>query len=196
MARVFKLKTPLKEDDIEKLCTGDIVYIDGVIVTARDQAHKRICSMLDKKEKPPIELEGGVIYHCGPVVSRRGSEWIVVAAGPTTSYRMESYEHRVICELGVKAVIGKGGMGEKTRRACRECKAVYLTYTGGAAVLAADKIKRVVKVEWLDLGVPEALWVFEVSDFGPLIVTIDSRGEDLIERVISNARVKLSELLP
>ncbi|OYT40486.1 MAG: fumarate hydratase [Desulfurococcales archaeon ex4484_58] len=191
----YNLKTPISREEIEKLRVRDIVYVTGTIVTARDAAHRRMLEYVDKEKSLPINLEGGVIYHCGPVVKKKNNEWEVIAAGPTTSARMELYEHLVIEKLGVRIIIGKGGMGSKTAEACKKYKAVYTIFTGGAGALAANAIKRVAKVEWLDLGIPEALWVFEVENFGPLLVAIDSTGRNLIQETMENALKKKDEIL-
>jgi len=191
----YKLKTPLSEEDVRKLRAGDIVYLTGVIYTARDAAHRRIMEYLKEGKPLPFDLRNGAIYHCGPVVAKKDGQWIVVAGGPTTSTRMELYEYDVIEKLGVRMVIGKGGMGKKTAEACVKYGAVYVTYTGGAAVLAAQSIKRVIDVHWLDLGIPEAVWVLEVENFGPLVVAIDSTGRNLIEEVVEKSVKKKEELL-
>jgi len=184
----YHLKTPIKEEEIRKLRVDDIVYLSGTIVTARDTAHRRILEYYEQGKPIPIDLRGGVIYHCGPVVLKRDDEWVVIAAGPTTSTRMELYEASIIEKFGIRMIIGKGGMGVRTAEACRRYGAVYTVFTGGAAVLAARAIKRVLGVEWLDLGVPEALWILEVEEFGPLLVVIDSTGRNLIEEIIREAR--------
>jgi len=191
----YYLKTPISEEDIRKLRAGDIVYVSGIMVTARDAAHRRMLEYLKEGKPLPVDLRGGVLYHCGPVVRKKNGEWEVIAAGPTTSARMELYEATVIEKFGVRIVVGKGGMGSKTAEACKKYGAVYTIFTGGAAVLAANAIKRVIKVEWLDLGIPEALWVFEVENFGPLLVTIDSTGKNLIEEVIEGALKKRDAIL-
>ncbi len=132
-------------------------------------------------------FDGLPLYHCGPLVKRTNNEWTVLAAGPTTSMRMEAFEDEVIKNFGVRLVIGKGGMGEKTSMAMKEHGAVYGAFTGGAAVLASRLIKKVKNVEWLDLGVPEAVWTFEVDKFGPLIVCMDSHGNNLYFKVRTEA---------
>lgn len=180
---VYHLKTPISEEDVRKLKVNDTIYITGTIVTARDQAHKRILDYLKEGKALPINLEGLAIFHCGPVVKREGDRWIVVAAGPTTSTRMDLFEDEVIKNLKVRVIIGKGGMGERTTKAMAKYGAVYAALTGGAAVLAARAIKSVRGVEWLDLGIPEALWIFEVENFGPLTVAIDSHGNNLFMEV-------------
>lgn len=191
----YRLRTPLSEEDIRKLRVGDIVYLSGIIYTARDAAHRRMLEYLKEGKPLPFDLRGSAIYHCGPVVLKKDEQWIVVAGGPTTSTRMELYEYDVIEKLGVRMVIGKGGMGSRTAEACKKFGAVYVTFTGGAGVLAAQAIKRVIDVYWLDLGIPEAVWVLEVEDFGPLIVAIDSTGRNLTEEIIKEAIAKKEQLL-
>ncbi len=191
----YRLKTPLSEDDVRKLRVGDIVYLTGTIITARDAAHARALELLRKGEELPIDLRGLAVYHCGPVVQRRNGEWIIIAAGPTTSSRMEPYEAEFIERTGVRMVIGKGGMGAKTADACKKFGAVYAIFTGGAAVLASGAMKRVVRVEWLDLGVPEAMWVIEVEDFGPLMIAIDSTGENFYERRAREVEERLKKVV-
>jgi fumarate hydratase subunit beta len=179
----YKLKTPISEEDIRKIKVNDVIYITGTIVTARDQAHRRALEWAKEGKKLPIDLKGLAVFHCGPIVKKEGEKWIAVAAGPTTSTRMDIFEDEFIKTFGVKVVIGKGGMGKRTTEAMKKYGAVYGAFTGGAAVLAARAIKNVRTVEWYDLGVPEALWVFEVEDFGPLAVSIDSYGNNLFEDI-------------
>lgn len=179
----YKLKTPISETDIRKLKVNDVVYISGIIFTARDQAHRRALELQKEGKKPPIDMEGLAVFHCGPIVKKEGNKWIVVAAGPTTSTRMDLFEDEFIKNFKVRVVIGKGGMGKKTTDAMKQYGAVYGAFTGGAAVLAAKAVKNVKSVEWFDLGMPEALWIFEVEDFGPLTVAIDSHGNNLFEDV-------------
>jgi len=196
-ARVFHLRTPLSSEDVEKLRVGDIVYVSGIMVTARDEAHKKILETLEKGEPLPIDLRGLVLYHCGPVVRKRpDGTWEVVAAGPTTSMRMESVEAEFIEKTGVKMIVGKGGMGRRTAEAMKKHKAVYAVFTGGAGALAAEKIKRVVDVYWLEeLGIPEAVWVFEVEEFGPLVVTIDTTGRNFYEERLEEVRRRAEEVI-
>jgi len=183
---VYKLKTPISEQEIRRLKVNDVLYITGVIVTARDQAHRRALEYISQGKLLPIRLEGLAVFHCGPVMRKEGDKWVVVAAGPTTSTRMDIFEDEFIKNFKVRVIIGKGGMGEKTTDAMAKYGAVYGAFTGGAAVLAAKAIRNVKSVEWLDLGVPEALWVFEVEEFGPLIVAIDSHGNNLFMDVAKN----------
>jgi len=180
----YHLSTPIPEEEIRRLRVGDILYINGTMVTARDEAHKRALELHERGEKSPIDFRGLAIFHCGPIVKREGDRWRVVAAGPTTSMRMEIFEDRFIEVYRPAVIIGKGGMGERTSKACQRYGCVYAAFTGGAALLAAERIKAVIDVYWLEeLGMPECLWVFEVEDFGPLIVTIDTHGGNLTEEV-------------
>ena len=189
----YYLKTPVSDSDVEKLNIGDTVYVSGVLVSARDAAHVRIIEHIRKGEPLPVDLKGGVIYHAGPVAIKEGESWRIISMGPTTSARMEEFEPEVIEKLGVKLIIGKGGMGPKTTEAMRRFKASYLIFTGGAGVLAAKAIKRVIGVHWLDLGAAEAMWILEVENFGPLSVIIDSKGNNYYEDLRKKAREKVEE---
>jgi fumarate hydratase subunit beta len=180
---VYKLKTPISEEEIRKLKVNDVLYVTGTIVTARDQAHKRALEHFKQGKTLPINLEGLAVFHCGPVMRKEGDKWIAVAAGPTTSTRMDIFEDEFIKNFKVRVVIGKGGMGKKTTDAMAKYGAVYGAFTGGAAVLAAKAIKNVRSVEWFDLGMPEAMWIFEAEEFGPLAVAIDSHGNNLFIEV-------------
>lgn len=179
----YKLTTPISEEQIRKLKANDVVYITGTLVTARDQAHKRALQFHSEGKKLPIDLEGLAVFHCGPIVKKEGDKWRVVAAGPTTSTRMDIFEDEFIKNFKVRVIIGKGGMGRRTTDAMKQFGAIYGAFTGGAAVLAAKAIKNVRTVEWFDLGMPEALWIFEAEEFGPLTVAIDSHGNNLFEDV-------------
>lgn len=173
-----KLKTPLSQRDTAELKIGDTVYLTGTIYTARDSAHKRMV-----EEGPPMELEGAVIFHAGPIIQEEeGGGYQIVAIGPTTSTRMNTYQPDVL-DMGAKAVVGKGGMDDKTQQALERNGAVFLTAVGGCAALYVKSIQKVKGVNWIDLGVPEAIWELEVKDFGPLFVTMDSHGGNLYEQV-------------
>jgi L(+)-tartrate dehydratase beta subunit len=172
------LTTPIKSEDIEGLDVGDIVYLDGTLVTCRDVPHRRL---IELGRKLPVDLRGLAIFHAGPIVKREGDSWTMVSVGPTTSMRMERFERAFIAETGVKLVIGKGGMGPETARACKEHQVLHCIFPGGCAVLAATRVERIEHVEWEELGMPEALWVCRVKEFGPLIVSIDTKGRNLIE---------------
>jgi fumarate hydratase subunit beta len=189
----YKLRTPLSEDAIRELNVGDVVYLTGVVVTMRDTGHKRAVELLSKGERLPVDMRGLALYHAGPVVRRVGDRWEVVVIGPTTSTRMEVYEYDIIEKTGVRMVIGKGGMGPRTAEACKRFGAVYTVYPGGAAALQAEQVKRVLDVHWLDLGVPDAMWVLEVENLGPLTVVIDSKGRNLYEEMYRMARRRIDE---
>jgi fumarate hydratase subunit beta len=180
---VYKFRTPISEEQIRQLKVNDVLYVTGTIVTARDQAHRRALEYFKQGKSLPLNLEGLAVFHCGPVVSKEGDKWKAVAAGPTTSTRMDIFEDEFIKNFKVRVVIGKGGMGKKTTDAMAKYGAVYGAFTGGAAILAARAIKNVKGVEWLDLGTPEALWIFEVEEFGPLAVAIDSHGNNIFTDV-------------
>jgi len=180
---VYKLKTPISEADIRKLKLNDTIYITGTIFTARDQTHKKAQQIAKEGKKPPIDMEGLALFHCGPIVQKEKNKWTIVAAGPTTSMNMEPYEPEFIKNHKIRIVIGKGGMGKKTTNAMKQHGAIYGAFTGGTAVLAAKAIKNVKTVEWLDLGMPQALWIFEVENFGPLTVAIDAHGNNLFENL-------------
>jgi fumarate hydratase subunit beta len=191
----YKLTTPIKEGDVRKLRIGDVVYVTGVIYTARDEAHQRLMEYAEKGEKPPVNLDGAVIYHVGPIVRKKDGGWEVVAAGPTTSTRMNKITPKVLEKYPIRMIIGKGGMSREVAEAMRKHGVVYCHYTGGAAVLAAKNIKRVLGVEWLDLGIPEALWIFEVENFGPLTVTMDANGNSIYENLSQQQRRNLEKLI-
>lgn len=188
----YRFKTPIG-DEARKLRIGDVLHITGTVVTARDAAHRRVLELLNKGEKVPVDLHGLVVYHMGPIVRKVGDDWRVFSAGPTTSTRLEVYEEEFLEKTGAKIIVGKGGMGAKTAEACRRLGAAYAIYTGGAGALAAKAIKKVKGVEWLDLGSPEALWILEVEDFGPLTVIIDSEGRNHYEETRSRIRPNLQE---
>jgi len=195
----YKFKTPISEADIRKLKVNDVLYVSGLMVTARDEAHKKALELYREGKKLPVELEGGVVFHCGPIVKKEGDKWIAVAAGPTTSTRLEQFEDEFIKAYKVRVVIGKGGMGKRTTDAMQKYGAVYGAFTGGAGVVAARAIKSVKTVEWLqEMGMPEALWVFEIEEFGPLTIAIDSHGNnlfDVVKKKAEEARVKIYEKL-
>lgn len=184
---VYKLKTPISEEEIRKLSVNDVLYVSGTMVTARDQAHRRALEHFKQGKMLPINLEGSAVFHCGPLMKRVKEKWMVVAAGPTTSTRMDIFEDEFIKDFKVRVIIGKGGMGKRTTEAMAKYGAVYGAFTGGAAVLAAKAVKNVRNVEWYDLGMPEAMWVLDVERFGPLSIAIDSHGNNLFEEIQKRA---------
>lgn len=167
------LTPPLSEETVRALKVGDVVLITGDMFTGRDAVHAYLM-----KNEPPVDLHGAVLYHCGPVMLKQGDEWVSKAAGPTTSIREEPYEADVIRRYGVRAVMGKGGMGAKTLAAMKECGAVYLNAIGGAAQYYSRCIRNVPAVYLLEFGVPEAMWHLNVENF-PAIVTMDAQGNSL-----------------
>lgn len=176
----YHLKTPVPEAELWKLKVGDVIYLTGTVITARDEAHSKALELHEQGKKPPVDFRGVGVFHCGPIMRRNGKIWEVVAAGPTTSTRMEIFEDKFIEAFRPAVIIGKGGMGERTSKACQRFGCVYAAFTGGAALLAAKGIKKVRDVFWLEeLGMPECLWVYDAVDFGPLIVAIDSHGGNL-----------------
>jgi fumarate hydratase subunit beta len=186
------LATPVREEEIKELRAGDIVYLNGDVYTARDKAHQRILenSGTDTKRDIPIP-KGAVLYHCGPLVRRKSTgDWEIIAAGPTTSSRMEVTTPEIIEKLRICGIIGKGGMGIGTRDALQRYGCVYFAMTGGAAVLAAAHIKAVKAVYWEDLGLAEAVWHLRVDDFGPLVVSMDANGKSLYEEITEAAEKK------
>ncbi len=201
---MIRLQLPLTEDRAASLETGDIVKISGVMITARDAAHKFLVEHFIERDPSPEErplfdrlsqvLRGGLIYHCGPVVAKENGSWRFVSAGPTTSIREEPYEHMIIERFGVRGIVGKGGMGEKTLEACKRHKAVYFHAVGGAASLIASSVVEVIDVYKLEFGVPEAFWVIRVKDFDA-VVTMDSRGESLHKEVEAESSRNLDSII-
>ncbi len=176
--REHHLELPALEEALRSLKLGDVVYLTGTLVTMRDRAHLRALEHLSKGQKLPFKLKGKAVYHCGPLAKYVTGKWIVLSAGPTTSLRLEGLMEKIIELLGVQVIVGKGGVGEGTRRALRE-RGIYLAFPGGAGALAARSIEEVEEVYWLDLGMAEAVWVLRVKDFGPCIVAVDFHGNTL-----------------
>lgn len=186
-----KIEAPFSEEKIRDLKVGDMVEITGVVFTGRDAVHK----WLSEGNDPPFDFTNGIIYHCGPVVMNKKKKWVVTAAGPTTSIREEPYQAGIIERLKVRAVIGKGGMGEKTREACEKFGCVYLHAIGGAAQVLAEAIQEVEDVYGIEkFGSPEAIWKLRVKDF-PAVVTIDAHGSSLHKDIESESGTKLKALI-
>lgn len=190
---MIRLEIPIPENKIRELAVGDTVLLTGIVVTARDAGHKL---MVEERPRFLDELlREGVIYHCGPVVKQQAGRWSFVAAGPTTSAREEPYQAKVIESYMVRGVIGKGGMGEATKEACRKFGAVYFHAVGGCGTSIAQSVKEVVAVHKLEeFGTPEAFWVIRVEDF-PVVVTIDSHGNSIHERVREDSKQAYERLL-
>jgi fumarate hydratase subunit beta len=181
--------TPVEAEEMKRLRVGDIVHLSGEIYTARDRAHQRIIDLARRGADAEIPIpRGAILYHCGPVVRMHGGVREIIAAGPTTSTRMEALTPKVIEKLQIRGLIGKGGMGSATKAALARYGCVYFALTGGAAVLAATQIKEVKAVYWEDLGLAEAVWHLRVEDFGPLVVSMDAQGNSLYEHIDEVAR--------
>lgn len=190
----YVLQTPLSEQDVRRLVIGDSVQLSGLIYTARDRAHKYL---VDEATPATLEfdLKGGVLYHCGPLVKQRAGGYELVVAGPTTSNRMNPYEADVIAGYGIRAIIGKGGMDDRTIEAMCRCGCAYLSAVSGAAVVLARYVKGIANVYKLqEFGMPECFWELEVEHF-PAIVTMDSRGESIHKQVEQRSNERLNRLL-
>ena len=188
--REVRLKTPLSEEQVRSLKVGDVVLLDGILHMGRDVLHHHFMS-----HDSPVNLQGAALYHCGPVALKKDGKWTMNAAGPTTSIREEPYQGEIIKKFGLRAVIGKGGMGAKTLAALKEFGAVYLHAIGGAAQVYADCIEEVEGVDFLEFGIPEAMWHVRVKGF-PTIVTMDAHGNSLhadVEKASAAQLVKLKD---
>lgn len=176
--KINRLTPPLSERDVRGLRAGDIVNITGRVVTARDKAYARLIA----GKGLPLDLRGGVVYHCGPLAMRTPKGWQIISAGPTTSARMDPMQVEFVRRTGVRALVGKGGVGGDVARRLARLGCVYLAFAGGAGVLAARAIEKIEGRFWKDLGTTESLWALGVRDFGPLVVAIDTRGANLYLR--------------
>jgi tartrate/fumarate subfamily iron-sulfur-dependent hydro-lyase beta chain len=180
------LKTPLTVEDIKTLRIGDVVYLEGVIYTSRDMAHMTIRDRLEKGRDLPVDFQGAAVFHAGPVVRKTHTGWELGVIGPTSSIRMEPYAE-IVGKLGVRVIIGKGGMRDFSRDAFQKYGQVYLQAAPGCAALLADGIEKIEEVHWFDLGMPEALWVLKAKKFGPLVVAMDSRGNSIYQDIRDKA---------
>jgi len=189
-----KLSFPFSEEKIRALKVGDEVLISGVVFTGRDAVHKYLHE--GGVLPPEVKLRGGILYHCGPVVMKdEQGNWKATAAGPTTSIREEPYQAQIIKEFGLRGVIGKGGMGDRTLAACKEYGCVYLHAIGGAAQVLAECIKKVRNVYMMEkFGAPEAIWELEVENF-PAVVTIDAHGNSLHKEIFAKSQMELAKRL-
>lgn len=184
------LITPVSKEDLEDIKIGDIVWLDGDLMTCRDVAHRRL---VEYGRELPYDIKDKAIFHAGPIVRKiEGTEddYEMVSIGPTTSMRMEKFEYEFTKLTGVRVIVGKGGMGPNTERACKEFGAIHCVFPAGNAVVAATEVEEIVRAEWRDLGMPETLWNCRVKEFGPLIVSIDTEGNNLFEerKVVYNKR--------
>ena len=171
------LRTPVSFEDIKDLKTGDVVYLSGYLVTGRDDVHHRV---VKEGMTSPFDFKDMAIMHAGPIV-KEGEKDVLISIGPTSSIRMETLEAGFIEKTGVRVIIGKGGMGPATAEGCRKFGAIHCVFPGGCAVLASTHVEEIETVYWRELGMPEAMWVMKVNEFGPLIVTIDTEGNNMFD---------------
>ena len=182
------LITPVSAEDLKDIKVGDIVYLDGSMTTCRDVAHRRF---VEEGRELPVDVRNNAIFHAGPIIRPlENDKFEMVSVGPTTSMRMEKFEYEFVKLTGVRVIIGKGGMKENTERACKEFGAIHCVFPAGNAVVAATEVEEIVRAEWRDLGMPETLWNCRVKEFGPLIVSIDTQGNNMFEenKVIFNQK--------
>jgi fumarate hydratase class I len=190
---MIKIQLPVSAEKIRELKAGDEIAITGVMITGRDTAHKWLVETEGEDVKEL--LKDSMIYHCGPVVKKEGDKYSFVAAGPTTSIREEPYEATVIEKYDVRGVIGKGGMGAKTLKACGEFGSVYLSAVGGLATILARSVVEVIDVHKLDeWGAPEAMWVIRVEDF-PAVVTMDAHGSSIHDDIAAQSKANYDRLI-
>ena len=182
------LITPVSAEDLKDIKVGDIVYLDGSMTTCRDVAHRRL---VEEGRELPVDVRNNAIFHAGPIIRPlENDKFEMVSVGPTTSMRMEKFEYEFVKLTGVRVIIGKGGMKENTERACKEFGTIHCVFPAGNAVVAATEVEEIVRAEWRDLGMPETLWNCRVKEFGPLIVSIDTQGNNMFEenKVIFNQK--------
>ena len=190
------LTCPLTEEAVRELNVGDVVYLSGIFYTARDMAHLRIRELLEKGEELPIQLAGSAVFHAGPVALKdENGKWNLNVIGPTTSIRMEPYAE-MVGKLGVRAVLGKGGMAEDTLAACEKYGYVYLQAAPGCAAKLAQGIRGIKSVNWIEMGVPEAVWELDANDFGPLVVGMDTKGHSRYADLKKQAFAIADEIYP
>lgn len=192
------LTTPIGAEDLADIKIGDVIYLNGHIVTCRDVPHRRV---VQEGRELPLDIRGGAILHAGPIIRKTGDKsFEMVSVGPTTSMRMEKFEREFIAKTGVRLIVGKGGMGEGTMSGCKEFGAIHCVFPAGCAVVAATQVEQIESADWTELGMPETLWKCRVKEFGPLIVSIDAHGNNLFEqnKVKFNEKkdVALAEILP
>lgn len=188
--------TPLKEEDMRTLNIGDVIYITGHIFTSRDMGHLRLRSLVAEGKPLPKDFEGAAVFHAGPVcLKNEDGSWRLNVIGPTTSIRMEPHAD-FVGKLGVKAILGKGGMDKDTIEAAQKYGYVYLQAAPGCAAKLGQAVQRVASVDWFEMGMPEALWDLECVEFGPLVVGMDTKGNSIYKNVKERAFQKLNEIYP
>jgi fumarate hydratase subunit beta len=188
------IQLPVSEKIVRKLRVGDIVFVSGIVYTMRDMGHRRISEMLKQGETPPFNLKDGGIWHCGPIARKVDDIWEILSAGPTSSSRFTELGPKLVEDLHVRLIIGKGTMGTPMINALKDVGGVYLLATGGCAALYAKKVVNVENVHWLDLGMPEATWILKVDQLGPLTVGIDSNGRTLSQMVLDNVSTRIEDI--
>ena len=182
------LTTPISAEDLKGIKIGDIIYLNGSMTTCRDVAHRRL---VEEGRELPVDVRNNAIFHAGPIIRPlENDKFEMVSVGPTTSMRMEKFEYEFTKQTGVRVIVGKGGMGPNTERACKEFGAIHCVFPAGCAVVAATEVERIAEHHWDELGMPETLWCNKVKEFGPLIVSIDAQGRNLFEenKVVFNER--------
>ena len=182
------LTTPVSAEDLKDIHIGDVVYLNGDLTTCRDVAHRRL---VEEGRPLPVNVKDAAIFHAGPIIRPlENDKFEMVSVGPTTSMRMEKFEYEFTKLTGVRVIVGKGGMGPNTERACKEFGAIHCVFPAGCAVVAATEVEKIVEHHWDELGMPETLWCNKVKEFGPLIVSIDAQGRNLFEenKVVFNER--------
>lgn len=191
----YTINLPATDEDVEKLNIGDTVYINGTVCTARDMAHLQMRELVENGKELPENIAGGAIFHAGPVMKKdENDQWKLRVIGPTTSIRMEPHAD-FMGRMGVKLIIGKGGMGEDSLAAFKKYKQAYLQAAPGCAVVLAAGIKDVKNVHWYENGMPEAMWVLEADKFGPFVVTMDCKGNSRYYDVKVKAREIAEDIL-
>ena len=187
------LITPISAEDVKDLRIGDTIYIEGYIATGRDSVHERVTG---EGKDMPVDIRDGVLIHAGPIVRDKGDgHYEMLACGPTTSMRMESFEYDFIKRTGVRILIGKGAMKENTEAGCKEFGAIHCVFPAGSAVVAANCVEEIESADWLDLGMPEGVFRCRVKEFGPLFVTIDTEGRNFFkEKKVEYEKIKDEEV--
>lgn len=192
---VYELNIPFNEEEMRNLKAGDVVYVTGDILTVRDMAYGRVIDALDNKTELPFDLNGKAIWHAGPITRQKeDGTWEPVCVGSTTSSRFTATAAELIERAGVRMVIGKGFMGQATAEALQKSGAVYVVTTGGAAAYYADKITAVKEVNWIDLGMPSAVWTFSAERLGPLTVALDSHGNSIFDGLTAAVDKNIEQL--
>lgn len=190
---VHELTLPVADETIDALAVGDTVYLTGIVRTARDMAHLQIRKLLEEGKPLPEELNGSAIFHAGPVALKEGDGWRLNVIGPTTSIRMEPHAD-MVGKLGIKLIIGKGGMAAGSQEAFKKYKQAYLQAAPGCAVQIASGVKSIKNVYWLENGMPEAMWVLDVQRFGPFVVTMDAHGNSRYDEIKASATKAIADM--